>query len=314
VTRSGRAARALTLLAAAGLVAGCAAARPQAARPVRASAASAGSAARPGRSPSSPKPSSAPPSSALPPVGADPARLAAQLTAAEAALSRAGAHAAALTRQALTVQLTCLKLAAHPGWAGRVIRRVPRAWRAAAAADITATADLVALTSPRPRPPPWRIIPAPSQAALRADYRAAQAATGVGWSYLAAINFVETDFGRIAGPSSAGAQGPMQFLPATWAIYGRGDIHSPRAAISAAARFLRAHGAARAIGPALYAYNPSWRYVAAVLRYARRLRASPGALASYYRRQVICQLASGWVWLPPGYGTSPAVHAIPVHL
>ena len=149
---------------------------------------------------------------------------------------------------------------------------------------------------------------------LRADYQAAQAATGVGWSYLAAINFVETDFGRIAGPSSAGAQGPMQLLHATWAIYGHGDIHSPRAAIMAAARFPRTHGAATAIGPALYAYNPSWRYVDAVLRYARRLRATTGSLTSYYRRQVICRLASAWVWLLPGYGTNPAIRAIAVHL
>lgn len=250
----------------------------------------------------------------MPLVGASPDRLAAQLTAAEAVLSQGVAPAVVLTRDALVVQLACLKVAARPGWAGRVIGAVPAAWRAAAAADITATADLVALTPPGPRLPPWRIIPARSLAALRADYRAAQAATGVGWSYLAAINFVETDFGRIAGPSSAGAQGPMQFLPATWAIYGHGDIHSPQAAIMAAARLLRARGAARAIGPALYAYNPSWRYVDAVLRYAARLRASPGALTSYYHRQVIYRLASGWAWLPPGYGTSPAIQAIVVRL
>lgn len=235
------------------------------------------------------------------------------LTAAEAALSRGGA-AAGLARQALAVQLTCLKLATRPGLASRVISAVPRAWRAAAAADIRATAELVALTQPEPSLPPWRIIPAPSRAVLRADYQAAQAATGVGWSYLAAINFVETDFGRIAGPSTAGAQGPMQFMPATWAVYGHGDIRNPRAAIMAAARFLRAHGAGTAIGPALHAYNPSWLYVDAVLRYARRLRASPGALTSYYRRQVICHLASRWVWLPAGYGTDPDVHAITVHL
>src|SRR5262249_28992555 len=101
--------------------------------------------------------------------------------------------------------------------------------------------------------------------------------------------------------------------PATWATYGHGDIHSPRAAILAAARFLRAHGAARAVGPALYAYNPSWAYVDAVLRYAARIRASPATLTSYYRRQVIYRLADGWVWLPPGYGTNPAIRAIAVH-
>ena len=219
-----------------------------------------------------------------------------------------------LTRQALIIQLACLKLAAHPGRAGRVIRAVPLDWRAVVAADIRATADLVALTPPDAQLPPWRIIAAPSRAVLRADYRAAQAATGVGWSYLAAINFVETDFGRVAGPSSAGAQGPMQFMPTTWAIYGHGNVHRPRDAILAAARLLADHGAADSIGSALYAYNPSWRYVDAVLRYARRLRADPQALMGYYRRQVLYRLASGWVLLPSGYGTDPAVRAIPVRI
>ena len=149
---------------------------------------------------------------------------------------------------------------------------------------------------------------------LLADYRAAQAATGVGWSYLAAINFVETDFGRVAGPSSAGAQGPMQFMAATWAIYGHGNIHRPRNAILAAGRLLAGNGAARSIRSALYAYNPSWRYVDAVLRYARRLRADPHALMGYYRRQVVYRLASGWVLLPAGYGIDPAARAIPVRL
>jgi membrane-bound lytic murein transglycosylase MltF len=149
---------------------------------------------------------------------------------------------------------------------------------------------------------------------LLADYRAAQAATGVGWSYLAAINFVETDFGRVAGPSSAGAQGPMQFMAATWAIYGHGNIHRPRNAILAAGRLLAGNGAARSIRSALYAYNPSWRYVDAVQRYARRLRADPHALMGYYHRQVVYRLASGWVLLPPGYGIDPAVPPIPVRL
>ena len=303
--------RVLILLAVCSVAAGCAGARPHAATPGQSSAASASAAAEPSSATSS---SAIARSSTLPAVGANPSQLAAQIAAAEAALSRDGAPAAASTRQALIIQLACLKLATHHGWARRVIRAVPRTWRAAAAADVRATADLVALTQPEPRLPPWRIIAAPSQSKLRADYRAAHAATGVGWSYLAAINFVETDFGRIAGPSTAGAQGPMQFIPATWAIYGRGDIHRPRASIMAAARLLRANGALRAIGPALHAYNPSWLYVDAVLRYARRLRASPGSFTSYYRRQVICHLARGWVWLPRDYGTNPAAHAIAVHM
>jgi hypothetical protein len=261
-----------------------------------------------------PSPAGVAPAGAVPVAADGPARLAGQLTAAETVLAGGDAPPALMARQALIVQLACLRVAAHPGWAGVVTDKVAPARRAAAAADIAATADLVALTRPRPRLPPWRVVAAENPATLLADYRATQAATGVGWSYLAAINFVETDFGRVAGPSSAGAQGPMQFMPATWAVYGHGSIHRPRDAILAAGRFLAGHGAARSIGSALYAYNPSWRYVDAVLRYARRLRADPQALMGYYRRQVVYRLASGWVLLPAGYGIDPAVRPIPVRV
>jgi hypothetical protein len=287
-------------------VAGCAVAARPVPQPSRAAAASAMPV--PPRVRPSPRP--AVPASVVPVIGGDPAHLAGQLTAAETILGESDASPAAIAWQALTVELVCLRLALHPGWADPVINEVAPARRAAAAADIAGAADLVALTAPRTKLPPWRIVPAASLATLRASYRAAQAATGVGWSYLAAINFVETDFGRIIGPSSAGATGPMQFLPATWAIYGHGDIYRPRDAIMAAARFLANHSALRDIGPALFAYNPSWRYVDAVVRYASRLRADPRALRGYYSRSVICRLGGGWVLLRPGYGISPAVPPI----
>jgi membrane-bound lytic murein transglycosylase B len=245
-------------------------------------------------------------------IGAGPARIASQLTSAERALGQGGTPAAVLTRQALIVQLACLRLTTHPGWAAAVVRKVAPAQRAAAATAIAAAAELIALTPPQPRLPPWRIITARPLAELRADYHAAQAATGVGWSYLAAINLVETDFGRIVGPSTAGAQGPMQFLPATWASYGHGSIRSPRSAILAAARFLLAHHASTSIAAALYAYNPSSQYVDAVLRYARQIRASPHALTGYYHSQILYHLRGGWVLLPPGYGTSRTVRPVPV--
>ena len=60
---------------------------------------------------------------------------------------------------------------------------------------------------------------------------------------LAGIHLVETRMGRLRGTSPAGAKGPMQFIPETWARFGQGDIESNRDAIRAAARHLVAHGA-----------------------------------------------------------------------
>jgi hypothetical protein len=89
----------------------------------------------------------------------------------------------------------------------------------------------------------------------------AEAAYGVPWSVLAAINKVETDFGRNQGPSPAGAVGWMQFLPATWARYGidadgdgRADPADPADAIFTAAAYLRAAGAPGYLRRALLTY------------------------------------------------------------
>ena len=162
VTRS-PAALLLMLLAACTVAAGCAEARPHADTLGRSSAGSASASAQPSSAKSS---SSVAGLSTLPKVGANPHQLAAQIAAAEAALSRNDAPAAVLNRQGLIIQLASLKLAGHHGWAERVICAVPSAWRAAAAADIRATADLVALTPPdRRHLPPWRIIAEPGQAA-----------------------------------------------------------------------------------------------------------------------------------------------------
>jgi soluble lytic murein transglycosylase-like protein len=118
---------------------------------------------------------------------------------------------------------------------------------------------------------------------LRSYYLEAQRLYGVDASYLASINFIESNFGRINGPSSAGAQGPMQFLPGTWANYGQGgDINDPHAAILAAARYLVHYGAPYSMRLAIWHYNLDYDYVDAVEYFARAYRTDPGWLDRMY--------------------------------
>ena len=123
----------------------------------------------------------------------------------------------------------------------------------------------------------------PPLADLVGFYREAQRRIGVGAQYLAAIHLVETKFGRVVSNSVAGAQGPMQFIPTTWRIYGHGgNIRDPHDAILAAARLLRANGAPGRYGPALRAYNPSGLYVGAVSHYANLIARDRYALDFLY--------------------------------
>jgi murein DD-endopeptidase MepM/ murein hydrolase activator NlpD len=116
-------------------------------------------------------------------------------------------------------------------------------------------------------------------------YQAAGTAYGVPWQVLAAINEVETDYGRDLSVSSAGAEGWMQFLPSSWAIYGVDangdgfkDPYNPADAIFAAARYLRAAGAATNLRGAILAYNHSQAYVESVMLRAKLLGGTPSEL------------------------------------
>ncbi|HET9781374.1 MAG TPA: lytic transglycosylase domain-containing protein [Candidatus Dormibacteraeota bacterium] len=118
---------------------------------------------------------------------------------------------------------------------------------------------------------------------LRAFYVEAQQRYGVDASYLAAINFIESKFGRVNGPSSAGAEGPMQFLPSTWTEYGQGgNIMDPHDSILAAARYLQRNGAPYNMSNAIWHYNNSYDYVDSVEAFARAYRADPGWLDRMY--------------------------------
>ncbi len=116
-------------------------------------------------------------------------------------------------------------------------------------------------------------------------YQAAGAAYGIPWQVLAAINEVETDYGRDLNVSSAGAEGWMQFLPSTWGQYGVDvnndgfeDPYNPADAVFAAARYLEQAGGKTDIRAAVFAYNHSQAYVNSVLLRARLLGGTPPEL------------------------------------
>ena len=116
-------------------------------------------------------------------------------------------------------------------------------------------------------------------------YKAAAVQYGVPWQILAAINEIETDYGTDLSVSTAGAVGWMQFEPSTWLQYGvdalnagYADPYNPVDAIFAAARYLRAAGAATNLRDAILAYNHSEEYVESVLLRAKLISTYPKAV------------------------------------
>ena len=146
----------------------------------------------------------------------------------------------------------------------------------------------------------WMCLPGPSSAAgvpnfiirkfrvppfLLPIYQAAGIEYGIRWEVLAAINEIETDYGRNLNVSSAGAVGWMQFIPSTWRMYGtdanedgRKDPYNPVDAIFAAARYLSAAGYEDDVRRAMFAYNHADWYVDSVLLRARLIAGVPADL------------------------------------
>ncbi len=116
-------------------------------------------------------------------------------------------------------------------------------------------------------------------------YQAAGIQYDVPWQVLAAINEIETDYGRNLSVSTAGAVGWMQFLPSTWKRYavdangdGVADPYNPADAIFTAARYLHAAGASQNISQAIFAYNHAGWYVQSVLLRAQLIGGVPKAM------------------------------------
>lgn len=250
------------------------------------------------------------PGGAQPRLAPDPAQLADDLVADERALRDPGTPEAALTAAARREQAAYRAIGRHPEWDATTRGHIPPDLADAYDRNVDARRQLIALTPVRETLPAWRIEPPAPADELMNYYHQAEAESGVGWNYLAAINFVETRFGSIVGASSAGAQGPMQFLPSTFAGYGQGgDIHSPHDSILAAGRYLAANGFATDRDHAIYGYNHANQYVRAVDDYAALIAADPATFAAYYRWDVYCLTTAGDVLLPIGYDASSPIPA-----
>jgi membrane-bound lytic murein transglycosylase B len=235
----------------------------------------------------------------------DPAALAERLTATQRSLDGAvdawreqgdpsrGSPPEEVTLYALYQQRIHRLLSTRPRLASAVLTQLPGRVAAHARATIRARRKLAPLATPQPRRRFRTGRPQPAGVLLR-HYREAQRRFGVGWRVLAAVNFVESAFGRLRNNSTAGAQGPMQFIPSTWAAYGLGgDVQDPRDAILGAANYLHANGAPGDYKRALYRYNPSSLYVDAVLAYAGRIRRDARNFYAYYAWQVFVQTPAG---------------------
>jgi membrane-bound lytic murein transglycosylase B len=247
------------------------------------------------------------PDGAQPQLASDPAQVADDLVADERALRDASTGEAALAAAAHREQAAYRAIGRHPEWDAIARPRIPPSLLDVYDRNVDARRQLTAMTAVRDTLPAWSIEPPAPAEELLGYYHQAESESGVGWNYLAAINLVETRLGSIHGVSTAGAQGPMQFLPGTFATYGQGgDINSPRDSIMAAGRYLAANGFAGDRDHAIYRYNHANEYVRAVDQYAALIGSDPAAFAGYYRWDVYCNTTAGDVLLPIGYtATSP---------
>lgn len=198
-------------------------------------------------------------------------------------------------------------LAANPDWREDVLAALSPELAPVVTANLEAVTAIATLNQPQPAVPDWRIEPPLPAKVLLGYYREAEGASSIPWPYLAAIHLVETRMGRILGTSSAGAQGPMQFIPSTWAAYGEGDVNDNRDAILAAGRYLDDTGGPEDMAGALFAYNPSDHYVRTIHNYAGLIAADERVYLAYHHWQVYFATEDNVLLLPEGYPEAPAI-------
>ncbi|MDQ3588259.1 MAG: lytic transglycosylase domain-containing protein [Actinomycetota bacterium] len=199
-----------------------------------------------------------------------------------------------VTLRAVFHQRLHLLLTDRPRLYRTVVKRLPPKLAADARDIVSAKRSLRRLAGSGARRR-TRTGPALPADRLLAHYREAEARFRVRPRVLASINLIESGFNRIRNNSTAGAQGPMQFIPSTWRAYGMGgNIRDPHDAILGAANYLRASGAPRAYRRALYAYNHSGLYVEAVLRYAKAIARDPHTFYVLHSWHIFVRSGSGF--------------------
>ncbi|MFN8023603.1 MAG: lytic transglycosylase domain-containing protein [Acidimicrobiales bacterium] len=273
--------------------------------------------------PATTPPTTASPTTTLAPATArlddrpvDAAGYAAAFTAAELTIRDAAAAPDAVAAAGRQYQLLLRSLADVPELDEAVLAAVDPTVRPTLERIVRAREFLQARSAADPTPsepsptlPAWTIVEPEPVDTLRALYDEAEQLTGIPWYWLAAIHLQETRMGRIVGVSDAGAVGPMQFLPTTWAECCTGDPTVTRDAIIGAATYLAQSGGPADMQAAVHQYNPNDGYVAVVTAYAENLRDVPQLLAGYHAFQVFASSAAGTVRLPIGYSQSAPIDA-----
>lgn len=195
-------------------------------------------------------------------------------------------------------------LSFHPEWADEALDLDDPVLARAAGLNWEARVHLEALVdseAPHDELPAWRVVDPRPADELLGYYKDGEARWDIDWPYLAAINLVETRMGRIEGISTAGAIGPMQFLPTTWAECCEGDPTDPADAIPGAARYLGIRGGPEHMAKAIWGYNNSDHYVAAVTAYATVMAEDERAYHGYHGWEIYFRSTAGLIRIPQGY-------------
>lgn len=250
-----------------------------------------------------------------PAVPGEPAALARVLEDTQAVIADPARAPEDVAAAARTAQVAYEELAFRPERLPPVLAALSPRVRESTERIVGAGRELLSMArrGPGDMLPAWRIAAPRPPGELRAAYAEAQDRFGVPWTVLAAVNLVESRMGRIASHSEAGAQGPMQFMPSTWASYGLGgDVADPHDAILGAANYLRSNGGATDAGldRALKRYNNDDRYVRAVRAHAAVMQADERAYLGFHAWEVYFRTTSGRVHLPVGYDEARPITAV----